>query len=389
MEMYCSNCNEYRDVFDLLEQWEIYTIPETVRGYEYDSLEYCDNCGIKINLGTYVIKDIDAFTTSIGKLIATELCESEIGECQWCNDDIIIFTQKHGDPFDLKTVYELVEGYDIPEDIKSEVYSNIYCSNCHTPLESDQPYVTTDEVDAWYQDTIELVVTTFEITESKGEEFINYLLQNPMLGLNHPVGKKIFNKIKEKKLPGITTLKSGERYLRGRKRNNIERIAPFISDELWNPPQGFPVQGRYNPPGISSLYLASNMNVVIKEVPLGDNESIDIAEFLLLEDLKVWDVRDLDIEIFSSIPSFNKGLLLRYEYIFPNFIAQCVMANKFNGIVYNSTRSDGFNLCLINFRKNKDLVIEKVHTFNDVKPLLESINKLENSDFDTVETLPF
>lgn len=376
--IFCSNCKEYRMVFEVLEEWQIYDVPETVRGYKYNGLDECSECGNDIMLGTYVIEDIEFFTCSVGELIAKRISETEIGECQLCNEDIILYTQKHEDPSDLKNVYELVEGYGFSAGISSEIYSNIFCSNCGNQLDSYDPYVTAGEVENWYSDEVEIVINTFSgTTEREGQGFMKYLLKNPMLGMNHELGQKIFLQIKNGDIPNLVTLQAGSRFLRGRKRNNNERIANYIPEELWNPPEGIPSQGRYNPPGISSLYMASSIEVVCNELGFiySEGNSIDFAEFLLLEDMRVWDVRDLDIEIFNSMPSFNQGLKLSYEYIFPNFIAQCLMANNYNGIIYNSTRGDGFNFCLFNFKREKDIVIERVLPYNSIQSQLKPLKK--------------
>ncbi|MGG0451681.1 RES family NAD+ phosphorylase [Priestia megaterium] len=377
-QIFCSNCKEYRVVFELLEEWQIYNVPETVRGYEYNGREECPECENTIMLGTYVIEDIELFTCSIGELIAEKISETEIGECQYCNENIILYTQKHGDPSDLENVRTLVEGHGFPTDISSEIYLNIHCSNCGNELESDDPYVTAEEVENWYSNDVEIVINTFSgTTEREGKDFMNYLLKNPMLGMNHELGQKIFFQIKSGDIPNLITIEAGNRFLRGRTRKDNERMATYIPGELWNPPEGIPSQGRYNPPGISSLYMASSMEVVCNELGFIYNEgkSIDFAEFLLLEDMRVWDVRDLDIEIFSSMPSLNQGLNLSYEYIFPNFIAQCLMANNYNGIIYNSTRGDGYNFCLFNFKRDKDVVVKKVIPYNSIENQLKQLEK--------------
>ncbi|MCM3186371.1 RES family NAD+ phosphorylase [Priestia megaterium] len=393
-QFFCSNCKEYRVVFETLEEWQIYNVPETVRGYEYNSLKKCPRCGNDIMLGTYVIKDIELFACSIGELIAEKISEAEIGECQYCNENIILYTQKHGDPSDLENVYALVEGHGFPTDISREIYLNIHCSNCGNELESNDPYVTAEEVENWYSNDVEIVINTFSgTTEYEGKDFMNYLLKNPMLGMNHELGQKIFFQIKNGNIPNLVTIEAGNRFLRGRTRKDNERMANYMPEELWNPPEGIPSQGRYNPPGISSLYMASSMDVVFNELSFiyNEGESIDFAEFLLLEDMRVWDVRDLDIEIFSSMPSLNKELKLSYEYIFPNFIAQCLMANNYNGIIYNSTRGDGYNFCLFNFKRDKDIVVEKVIPYNSIENQLKRLEQFpkkiikEQADVD----LPF
>ena len=251
---FCSQCKDYRTVYDELERWGVFTIPETVRGYEWEGEENCDNCGKVVQHGTYIINDIDSFVSSVGGLIAELISNEKIGECQHCNETVIPYTQKYGDPFDLQTIYELVEGYNFPSYLSEEIYSSIHCSRCGSQLAQDDPYITSHEADSWYDEEIEFVLQTFtDVTESEGNKFIQYLLKNPMLGLNHLVGKLIYSQIKEGTIPNIIELEAGTVYYRGRKRRTLERLATFIPEELWNPPEGIPSQGRYNPPGVSSL----------------------------------------------------------------------------------------------------------------------------------------
>lgn len=381
MKVYCNECKGYSEVFYFFRERDIYDIPNTIRGYK-SNIEQCPTCGSQIMMGSYIINNNIIFDEEISIKIG-EILSKEIAGCENCDSAIIPSTQKYGDPDDQTLVYDLVEGdTGLPPNITKNVYNHIHCSNstCMEELNSDDPYVTSSDLELWYQEEIDIVVKTFDITESEGIQFIDFLIKNPMLGLHHPIGQKIFEMIKDKKIPGIKEVKSGEKLYRGRKKNNLERLAIYIPEELWNPPEGIPGQGRYNPPGISSLYLANNHNIILKELDLEiEEESVDIAEFLILEDMSVWDARDLDIDIFSSIPSFNNKLVLKQEYIFPNFIAQCLMANNYKGIIYKSTRGDGSNYCLFNFKRDRDLVITKVDPFDSFsdaiqrKPLFKSI----------------
>src|SRR5699024_11467379 len=146
----------------------------------------------------------------------------------------------------------------------------------------------------------------------------------------HPVGKQIFEKINKREMKGISTLKKGMKLYRGRVRS--DRKDPYIEKELWNPPKGLSSHGRYNLSGLPALYLADTIEVVLKELNLVKGQYIDIAEFLVIKDCMVFDTRNLDISIFTSIPSFNDGKHLKEEYMLPNFIAQCLKKCGFNGV---------------------------------------------------------
>ncbi|NGY80214.1 RES domain-containing protein (plasmid) [Bacillus megaterium] len=93
-------------------------------------------------------------------------------------------------------------------------------------------------------------------------------------------------------------------------------MVPFIAEELWNPPIGFPQQGRFNPPGVTNLYLASEREVVLKEISPQKNDIVDIAEFEIIKDLKVFNSTKSDIDIFASMANDQHHLSFSYEYIF-------------------------------------------------------------------------
>ncbi|MDV2886372.1 RES family NAD+ phosphorylase [Alkalihalophilus pseudofirmus] len=376
--IYCDLCDEYHSIFNLLNSWNVYNIPNTIRGYKVD-IQECPNCGSDITFGNYLILDEDEFLNNICTFISEKILNSEVGECQYCNVDKIIFTQKYGDVEDLTTIGELIDEFEIPE-IKDRIIEQMVCTSCGESLDEDSPYVTSNEVESWYQESVEIVVNTLDITEEDGHEFIDYMLSNPMLSIEHDIGKKVYEKIKAHDIPGITTIKAGEKLFRGRKRNRIEPMVPYIPQELWNPPRGRTGQGRYNPPGISSLYLASNKEVIAKELKLNEEEIIDIGEFLILEDLLVWDTRELDIDIFNSIPSLNNQDVLRKEYVFPNFLAQCLMANQFKGIIYKSTRGEGDNYCFFNFKPHKEFIIESIFQYQP-SPIQQTVGSMGKLPF--------
>lgn len=366
----CSNCLKYQPVFDFFEMLHINEIPGTVEASESSS-EVCPKCISPLKDKDYVIPNTHMFLEEVGQKIGELLSEGTIAECQHCNTDIIYVSQKHGDPLSLTLVYDLVEEWNFPIDLKEIVAENIYCPNCSEKLEEDQPYVTLQEILDWYGQDIEILIETFGITETEGQAFIYFLLNYPMLGLSHDIGQKIFSQIKDKNIPGTTTLKTETSLFRGRKRSNLERLAVYLPEELWNPPMGIPGQGRFNPPGVSSLYLAGDLKTVSNELDLSDQEeSMDIAEFQILNDLLIWDSTKTDTDIFNSIPSFNKRNILKEEYIFPNFIAQCLMASGYKGIIYKSTKGEGLNYCLFNFNKDSDLTIYQVLSFEDIKTQL-------------------
>ncbi|TKI45573.1 RES family NAD+ phosphorylase [Bacillus mycoides] len=372
----CQHCF-YPDIFSLLDTLKIRDIPCTVQSYRLmDGIKICPNCQNELSLNEYFIEGVLDFEVEISEIIAQNINE-DIAECQSCNEDKILYEQKHGDVDNLTTVFELVSGYGLPEKIEGLVYEKIKC-RCGNELEYDQPFVTEEELENWYDSNINVVIGTFGIPSEDAEEFIQFLLKNPMMGIEHTVGKYILARIKEQKIPNLVDINPGEIYFRGRKRNPLEKIESYIEDELWSPPHGISNQGRFNPSGISALYLADNQEIILEELNVCENEVADIGEFVILESIRVWDICDLDIDLLS-IPSLNTGSSLSYEYVFPNFIAQCLTLVGINGIKYSSTKGPGENVCLFSFEKQKDIGINNIKS-NIEKPKPPSIPIRKNDE---------
>lgn len=357
----CQNCcqSELFRTFKLLD--EAY-VPGAEVVSEYDTeLEVCPICKSVLMDDHYIVIDEECFLNDSLEYLAQKI-NQEIYECQYCDPNIIPYEQRYGDPFKLKMVGNLVDSYFIPSDLKPRIYAHLKC-RCGNTVNDDDLYVTEDEINAWYNEEIEFIVETFNVSGEETMEFIEFLQVNPMLGLSHPIGKTIFNKIKKNDLPGIEELKPGTIFYRGRTRNKYQRLVPFIEDELWNPPIGIPQQGRYNPAGVTNLYLGDKQEAILLEISPSNLDIVDLAEFEITNKLKVFNSTKTDIDIFAGMIKDNNASSSSYEYIFPNFLSQCLAYHGFNGIVYSSVKdSKALNLCLFNFNKDVDIGMTKIHT---------------------------
>ncbi|HDR8128227.1 TPA: RES domain-containing protein [Bacillus cereus] len=360
----CLNCCHPK-LFEVFDDLNIETIPGTLLASDFgDDLETCSKCNSVLLSDDHVIIDKDDFLAETTDLLAEKI-NDEITECQSCNDNIILYKQRTGEQLDLNTIGELVSTFNLPKEIESFVYEKIQC-RCGNSLNSDDPYVTKEELNDWFGEEIDFVINTFDISAEDTQDFIKFLQDNPMLGLEHKVGKTILKKIKEETLDEIEVLEEKLIFYRGRKRNKYERLVPFIEDELWHPPLGLPKQGRYNPPGVAYLYLADSTDVVINEIAPSNNDIVEIGELETLKPLKVFNSTKADIDIFAALERDDDGHVFAYEYIFPNFLSQCLAYCNFNGILYQSIKSNtGVNLCLFNFKQNIDIKMKAVHV--DVK----------------------
>lgn len=356
----CQYCCE-SELFRTFEELNLDYVPGAYTVHEYDEeLEYCPVCKEHLLPDDYIVDDKELFLQDTLEFLANEI-NNVIFECQYCNWTIIPYEQAHGDPINLETINDLVNSFSIPTHLHERLIRLLKC-HCGNPVSFDDPYVTKNEIDDWFEEETEFIVTTFNISGEDTMEFIEFLQNYPMLGLNHAVGKEIFNKIKNKSFPGIENINPGEVYLRGRTRNKLQRIVPFIEEELWNPPQGVPNQGRYNPHGVTNLYLGNKEDAILLEISPSELEVVDIAEFEILNNLKVFNSTQTDIDIFAAMEKDNNGFTSSYAYIFPNFLSQCLALLGFNGIVYKSVKDhSASNLCLFNFSRDEDIQMTKIH----------------------------
>lgn len=350
----------------IIQVWEIlknYGIDTSLWKSEISDLS-CPKCNHKLELNTYFVNDFEDFTTELAERISESLNE-EIEECNCCNTGKIVYEQRNGDPGRLSTVWEYLNGNGVSKelgDLNDEILSRIRCK-CGTELNLDDPFVTRMEIDDWYGERdSEIIIRTFNIEQGAAQEFVQYLYKYPMLGLESEIGKQIYNKILSNDVEGITNITSGEVFYRARKRNIIQRQVSFISSELWEPPKGISSHGRFNPVGVQVLYLCDSPETGMWEIhcSLKDEEISEVAQFVALKDLRVWDVRELDIKDFVSMPSLNNRTISK-EYLLPNFLAQCFSLAGINGIKYESVKNKGgWNLALFNYSKNHSIALVEI-----------------------------
>ncbi|OEH53937.1 hypothetical protein AQ616_15805 [Oceanobacillus sp. E9] len=366
----CQNCCE-AELFRTFSYLEEDYIPGATPAIEYDEeLKICPVCEESLSENDYVVDDEVSFIEDSLKFLAQKI-NLQICECQYCNSTIIPYEQGYGDAQSLSTVNELVDSYCIPTHLIPKIYEYISC-NCGNSPSPDDPYVSKEELDEWYGEKKKFIINTFNISGEDTIDFIDFLEEYPMLGLLHNVGKEIFEQIKNNTIPGVVTINPGDIYYRGRTRNRLQRVVPFVEEELWNPPVGVPNQGRFNPHGVSNLYLGDKESTILSEISPSNNDIVDIAEFEVTESLKVFNSTQTDIDIFAAMENEDNGFSSSYEYIFPNFLAQCLAYNNFKGILYKSVKdTSGLNLCLFNVIKDEEISMIKIH---------ENAN-VDNNDF--------
>lgn len=164
--------------------------------------------------------------------------------------------------------------------------------------------------------------------------------------------------------------KKGSVFYRGR----ISSSAGLGTDVMGAPPHEKASAGRANAPGISCLYLASDVDTTIHEVRAGAFDFISVGKFELLEDIIVVDLKSIDkispfledldyLEHAINKEHLNKinaemGKALRrsdspLDYVPTQYISDFIKGiehdgqAEYAGIEYNSTMfPEGFNLAI-------------------------------------------
>lgn len=176
--------------------------------------------------------------------------------------------------------------------------------------------------------------------------FINYLKKFPFLALSDKkgIGTRILDALKEKAINYTFVLDKGTLVYRARELSKKKAIY-FIDEEMLEPDNGIPNIGRFNPYGVSLLYVSEDSETAKKEL---GKQKYQVAEISVNKPLHI-----LDLEK-------SGGLLYKYcnlkkssknynpeEYMLSNFLGQCGCYLKtycdieLDGFKYESTKNKG------------------------------------------------
>ena len=162
--------------------------------------------------------------------------------------------------------------------------------------------------------------------------FYDHLVQYPMLGLEHEVGRKIFNEIKKVPLKAF----ENQRVYRARGRYAKENEIPFTEVQMFEAPYGLAGHGRFNVVGQGELYVCSDREVALKEIASDDEGYLyDIIAWELTEQVHLLDLSSYDspLAVYSAQRNSSPN---KKEYLIPNFLSQCLKYHKVTGIRFNS-----------------------------------------------------
>lgn len=144
----------------------------------------------------------------------------------------------------------------------------------------------------------------------------------------------------------------------------------FAVDKMGAPPKHLVSHGRANPAGIPYLYVGSTEATAVAEIRPHTGETVCVAEFLLDEGLQLIDLRDPRrlispfvyavedqiAEIRSNVPLLERlGQELTkpvvphraaIDYVPSQYLCEFIKKTRWDGVIYSSSVSDGFNLAL-------------------------------------------
>lgn len=224
-------------------------------------------------------------------------------------------------------------------------------------------------------------ISNLERWENFREElkFCNRFFPTNAPDINHlmPLGKHIGRKI---------TLGS-EKFYRARVCNTK---IPLPENEMNKPPQGKTANGRANPLGISYLYVASDPDTAISEIRPHKGEKVTVAEFKVVQDLELADLRDpkesispfqlnddneLEL-IYKNLPyltmlgkELSKPIIpqeINLEYLPSQYLCELIKQMGFHGIIYKSSVGNGSNYVIFNDEK-LEITICSLHEIIDTK----------------------
>jgi len=154
-----------------------------------------------------------------------------------------------------------------------------------------------------------------------------------------------------------------------------EKNIPFPASKMGKPPSEKSKDGRANPKGISYLYLASDPKTAISEVRPTVADTVTVGKFKTKDKMRVANLMSIKISAFKY--GEKLGFYLQHlaflkilgdelskavvphkeelKYIPLQYLCELIKIKKFDGIIYKSSLSDGFNFAIFEDKKVKCL----------------------------------
>lgn len=145
---------------------------------------------------------------------------------------------------------------------------------------------------------------------------------------------------------------------------DTELSIPYKDEEITAPKPKLSKEGRFNKKNVSFLYLASNINTAIAEVKPNNGQYISVGEFDIYkykDRLKIADFYNIDFyDYYKSDTEIDEYIIMNSirhilskpqpneDYIMTQFIAETLISMKYDGMIFKSSVSEGYNLVLFN-----------------------------------------
>lgn len=378
--------------FENIEDPVIYIV-----GYNED-LE-CDNCEEGLVPGDLYIDTEykECFLNSLSRFLGNKL-SNNIEYCSNCEGgeieyrDFVYkneFGKDHTQAQGMDMFEFLSENGVWDETLMNLVIKELECQHCNYGEYDDEfnfhfdfteKVYTEDDINSFYGVNIEELnkigkIYDVEFHKDELDEFVNYLMEYPMLSLKHEVGKKFYEIFEKLFVEGKEILKVSEFHYRGRKRYSDEKV--FDNDKLWLPPFGLPSHGRYNFVGKPVLYCTDNIDGIPYELNPVQVEEIDYGRFKVQKNLGVLNITSLFTEKFGEFVSSSnlESTLIKKTYLLTNFLSSCCEVMGFDGIKYKGTSKnvDYYNYALFDMKPEKQLKIDEKKTMR-INVLYKKVN---------------
>ena len=226
-------------------------------------------------------------------------------------------------------------------------------------LQSDKIWFDPKEKDFYHKDSPDVKLSADQITvvESSLELFEEFSLdslvsfeskleQNYAFALQHPVGARIFEMLKN-----WNHFISFEDITYYHARILGEHQRPYYDSEMMKAPTNVSAHGRYNEVGRSCYYIAEDKEGALKEIYKHSGGTKPRVQVIGLKAVKPVKLLDLSGEAKET----NRFIDMRFtvenetgktvhEYLLPNYVASCCKEIGIDGIRYRST---GYNCCVL------------------------------------------
>ncbi|WP_138752790.1 RES domain-containing protein [Paenibacillus sinopodophylli] len=406
-KIFCPECYDY-----LKEAANDIKFPLEALGMDmvHDDSVDCDICNSEIlqEAESYLVPE--HVLENMGDTLS-----EDIGGCQHCEGDrrSAMVNAYNNDPFDrtsrmdesittgTSVSYHLQEN-GVPFELVDLFAKLIVCrcgygrdrySHKHNPdggiFEPEDDIFTQSSIaDFWGFDIPEFL----EFTEQYGidlstDDFIDFrdhLIHYPMLGTEHETGKKILEALRihfdqNKYVP----LCASSILFRGRTRKKDSQ-KPYSVDGMWSPPPGLPQHGRFNTIGVPVLYVTNKLDGLPFEVHPASDDLLDIAEFELQKDLKLFDIGVFNKEFTGFFNEVNEeSKPLKKAYLLPNFIGICCSYIGYDGVQYNGVHLSAgtyTNYALFNMEQKHLPTVNPIVTYDpEISYRLKKIT--QNTEF--------